>query len=93
MKDLIVAGLDGDFERKRFGQVLDLMPLSDTVTKLVGKCHFCSCDSLFSLRIAADTRQAVVGGADMYVPTCRHHYTELSLLRREGGQVDVALQL
>lgn len=34
--------------------------------------------ALFSLRIAADSRQEVVGGADKYAPVCRHHYLRLS---------------
>ena len=37
--------------------------------------------ALFSLRIAADSRQEVVGGADKYAPVCRHHYVSLSKVR------------
>ena len=33
-KILILAGLDGDSERRPFGQILDCIPLCDTVTKL-----------------------------------------------------------
>ena len=33
-KQVYVCGLDGDFERKKFGQILDLIPLCDKVTKL-----------------------------------------------------------
>lgn len=35
-------------------QILDLVPLADSLTKLVGKCTYCSSRVLFSLRIAAD---------------------------------------
>ena len=62
-------------------QVLDLVPLADSVTKLGGTCAYCSNRALFSLRIAADERQALVGGADKYAPVCRQHYTELNDLR------------
>ena len=62
-------------------QVLDLVPMADKVTKLGGRCAYCSSKALFSLRIAADERQALVGGADKYAPVCRRHYTELSELR------------
>jgi thymidine kinase len=31
----------GDFRRRRFGQVLDLMPLADTVQQLKSICSVC----------------------------------------------------
>lgn len=37
--------------------------------------------AVFSLRITADSRQEVVGGADVYAPVCRRHYVQLSQLR------------
>ena len=58
-------------------QVLDVVSVADSVTKLAGKCAYCARAALFSLRIAADSRQAVVGGADKYAPVCRRHYREL----------------
>lgn len=58
--------------------MLDLLPVADTVTKLASTCKFCARPARFSLRIAADERQEVVGGADKYAPVCRQHYVELS---------------
>lgn len=40
-KHVIVAGLSGDSNRQKFGQLLDLMPLADDVMKLTSKCAFC----------------------------------------------------
>lgn len=37
--------------------------------------------AVFSLRITADSRQEVVGGADVYAPVCRRHYVQLSQVR------------
>ena len=72
-KKIIVAGLDGDFRRSRFGEVLDLLPYCDTVTKLTAKCKLClERPALFSLRIAVDKdTQELVGGAEAYTPACR----------------------
>ena len=72
-KKIIVAGLDGDFRRSRFGDVLDLLPHCDTVTKLTAKCKIClERPALFSLRIAVDKdTQELVGGAEAYTPACR----------------------
>ena len=41
-------------------QVLDVLPLADTVTKLAARCAYCGTPALFSLRIAADARQVVL---------------------------------
>jgi thymidine kinase len=46
--------------------------------------------AVFSLRITADSRQEVVGGADVYAPVCRRHYVQLSTVRQQplssGGE-------
>lgn len=74
-KRVIVAGLDGDFTRCRFGYILDMIPLADTVTKLTGQCHFCNDKALFSKRILGDCqKQEEIGGSERYVPVCRRHY-------------------
>ena len=41
-KDIIVCGLDGDFMRKPFGKILELIPYSDSVVKLTAYCKVCS---------------------------------------------------
>ena len=78
-KKIIVAGLNGDFQRRRFGPVLDLIPLCDSVTKLTGgTCSGCAeAPALFSMRIVANKDdQELVGGADTYRPVCRRCYVE-----------------
>ena len=67
----------------RLLQVLDLIPLVDSITKLKASCAFCDQQALFSLRIAADQRQEVVGGADKYAPVCRYHFHDFERLRSE----------
>lgn len=41
-KHVIVAGLCGDFLRRPFGSVLDLVPLADSITKLAADCFSCN---------------------------------------------------
>ena len=74
-KKIYVGGLDGDFERKKFGQILDLIPLSDKVTKLTSLCSICKdgTPGIFSKRISRETEQTVVG-SDNYIPVCRKFY-------------------
>ncbi|XP_015575521.1 thymidine kinase a [Ricinus communis] len=73
-KTVIVAGLDGDYLRRSFGSVLDIIPLADSVTKLTARCEFCGKRAFFTLRKTEDTRIEVIGGADVYMPVCRQHY-------------------
>jgi thymidine kinase len=74
-KKIYVCGLDGDFERNKFGQILDLIPLCDKVTKLTSLCSLCKDGTLgiFSKRISSEKEQTVVG-SDNYIPVCRIHY-------------------
>jgi thymidine kinase len=72
-KRVHVCGLDGDFQRNKFGNMLDLIPLCDSVTKLQSKCHTCSKLAIFSHRITKETEQVVIGSTN-YVPLCRNCY-------------------
>ena len=93
-KHVIVAGLDGDFRRRVFGtssSTIALVPLADTVTKLLARCEVCTRPAPFTARRSAEDQapeaaQIRVGGADVYVPLCRHHY----LLARDDGAQRVA---
>eukprot|EP00798_Chlamydomonas_sp_ICE-L_P000536 gene536-1948_t len=69
-KTVIVAGLDGDFQRRRFGQLLDIVPLADRVTKVGAKCQLCDKVSLFSVRIVKSDSVELVGGADNAIQLC-----------------------
>jgi len=76
-KKVYVCGLDGDFERKKFGQILDIIPLCDKVTKLTSLCSICKNGTvgIFSKRITTETQQTVVG-SDNYIPVCRSCYNK-----------------
>jgi thymidine kinase len=68
-----VYGLDGDFERNMFGQILDIIPYCDSVVKLKGKCQYCNDLSLFSKRITNNKEQYLVDET-AYHPVCRNCY-------------------
>ena len=85
-KEIIVAGLDGDFRRRKFGQVLDLVPHADDVTKLTARCARCAAPGLFSLRISAEEDTTLIGGKDKYLPVCRKHYIEMSEKQQQQQQ-------
>lgn len=78
-KKVYISGLDGDFERKKFGQILDLVPLSDKITKLSSLCSLCKdgTPGIFSMRLTDEKDQTVVG-VNNYIPTCRKCYSNHS---------------
>lgn len=77
-KRIHICGLDGDFKRKKFGQILDLIPLCDTVSKLHAKCLKCGRPGIFSHRVTNETDQVVIG-SDNYSPLCRRCYTQMNI--------------
>jgi thymidine kinase len=74
-KKIYICGLDGDFERKKFGEILDLIPLCDKVTKMSSLCGICKDGTLgiFSLRLTQEKEQFLIG-SDNYIPVCRECY-------------------
>ena len=74
-KRVYICGLDSDFERKKFGQILDLIPLCDKVTKLTSLCSQCrdGTPGIFSMRLTPEKQQTLVG-SDNYIPVCRKCY-------------------
>jgi thymidine kinase len=74
-KKIYICGLDGDFERKKFGAMIDLIPLCDNVKKLKSLCSLCKngTHGIFSMRLTNEKEQTVVG-SDSYIPVCRNCY-------------------
>ena len=93
-KDVIVASLDGDFQRKPFGDICSLVPVAEEVTKLTAVCTGCARPACFSRRLTAETAVEVIGGADKYIATCRACHQDPDLLevlaRRDADAVAAA---
>jgi len=73
-KIVLVAALDGTFQRKPFQDILSLIPLSEDVSKLHAVCMVCFQDAAFSKRISNEDGVEVIGGADKYMAVCRQCY-------------------
>ena len=73
-KQIYICGLDGDFQRNSFGDILKLIPICDKVTKLHSLCGGCKCNNaIFTHRQSMDLQQELIG-TDIYVPLCRKCY-------------------
>ena len=80
-KTVIAAGLDGDFLRQPFGDVLRLIPYADKIYKLNSLCTKCGdgTHAHFSKRTVkdvSDDEKILVGSYAVYEAVCRKHYLE-----------------
>ena len=74
--NLIVSGLDGDFMRKPFGSLLDLIPYADHVEKINAFCGLCKdgTEASFTHRLTTEKEQVVIG--TNYMALCRSCFVE-----------------
>jgi len=73
---IYVYGLDGDFQQKPFSngsKLLELIPYCNSITKLQSKCYICNAPAPFSKRLISSNLQILVGGTNMYQPSCWEH--------------------
>lgn len=78
-KIVLIAGLNGDFRRQPFGQILDLISYSDTITKLHPFCSLCK-DRDSNIKPAQFTKRMdtsiseTISVGNRYIPVCRKCY-------------------
>ena len=80
-KNVVLTGLDGDFKREPFGEILDLIPKCNTCIKKNALCKICKdgTKAIFSHRMSKfDNNQILVGSDKLYQSVCRKHYMELN---------------
>lgn len=74
-KKVILAGLDGDYRQQKFGELLDCIPMADSVLKLSALCTICKngTPGPFTVRTVPNTELILVGDTDKYTARCRKH--------------------
>jgi len=74
-KYVIMAGLDGDYKQRKFGELIDCIPLADCVKKLRALCTVCNdgTPGPFTVRTVDNNDLVLVGDTDMYTARCREH--------------------
>ena len=75
-KEVYVIGLDGDYLRQPFGDIVRLIPHAENIKKLKALCLRCNdgTEACFTKRIVKDNNQELVGSTDSYIAVCRKHY-------------------
>lgn len=78
-KKFFIAGLNLTSERKPFGEMGELLCMSDNVKMLTAVCEKCkSEEAIFTYYKGKDkSNDILVGDEDFYIPVCRKCYEEL----------------
>ena len=72
-KEVILCGLDLDYKKEKFGEILDLTVMTNKVFKLTGKCYNCNLESEFTHRVI-DSNEIILIGTNEYIPLCNICY-------------------
>lgn len=80
--NVVITGLDGDFNRNKFGQILDLGSYADSIIKLNALCMKCmdGTPAPFTKKINSPKGTGYkdqiieIGAGDIYESVCRKHY-------------------
>jgi thymidine kinase len=76
---VIISSLQGTFQRGKWQNITELIPLCEKVKKLSAICKLCKVNASFTFRTADKHCQNMIGGADMYMPLCRDCHGRESL--------------
>jgi thymidine kinase len=69
---VVIAALDGTFQRKPFGHILSLVPMAEQVIKLSAVCIECGREAAFTRRTVDSQEVELIGGEESYKPVCRN---------------------
>jgi len=75
-KEIHVCGLDGDYLKRPFGEILNLIPHCETFKKLRAICMTCKNGTLasFTKKLTYTTELIHIASSDVYLPVCRKCY-------------------
>ena len=68
-----VCGLNGDFNRKPFKQISNLIPLVDNLIHLTAIDKRNGLDAPFTIRLIDSNKQKIIGGNEIYDVSCREN--------------------
>jgi thymidine kinase len=75
-KNIVLCGLDLDYKREKFGELMDLTIYATNTVQTFGKCHNCKNLSVFTHRLVDDKAQVLIGSSE-YIPVCEECWNKL----------------
>lgn len=76
-KNIILCGLDLDYTRNSFGELMELSPYADIVYNLSGKCNNCNDKSIFTHRLC-NSKNQILFDSTKYIPVCEKCWNQLN---------------
>lgn len=76
-KQVYVAGLNGDYKMKLFGQIINLISIADDIIYIQALCK-CGKPASFTARTVQDESLILIGGSERYIPVCKQCYYKLN---------------
>lgn len=78
-KRVIIVGLDGDYKRSNFGEIHQLLPISESFKKIHAVCAILGCDNAaaFTAMLHGNSigeNNELIGGSETYQAVCRFHH-------------------
>ena len=80
------SGLQGDFQRKMFKSISDLIPLCEEIVQLTAIDSVTGNEAPFTYRISSEKEQEVIGNNDKYLAVDRSHYLQLTQILQRSSQ-------
>lgn len=83
-KKVHICGLDGDYNREPFGDILRLIPYADSVKKKTAFCKKCmdGTPAIFTKRLVKSESKILIGETNFYIPVCRECFS-----KNEGNEL------
>ena len=76
-KNVILCGLDLDYKREKFGEMMDLTNFASKTFKMFGTCNKCNNASLYTHRLVTNDNQVLIGSSE-YIPLCENCWNLLN---------------
>lgn len=68
---IIIAGLEKDYLNQPFKSMMEIIAISDSITRLKAKCHQCGKDATYSHRKNTNSKaQLLIGSENFYEALC-----------------------
>ena len=75
--NVVLCGLDLDYKREKFGELMNLKSRASELNHMKGKCDKCENESLFTHRLVDNDNQVLIGSSE-YIPVCEECWNKLN---------------
>ena len=88
-KNIVLCGLDLDYKREKFGELLDVYEVSNEKYRLFSKCNDCKKDAEYTWRDCKNTNQVLIGTKEYY-PLCNECYNKNSKILNDDKLKEIS---